>query len=158
MRYTSAKHRPGYTFDAALQLKDAGLVAADAAATVGGSAKILDLGVGLVEGDVIIDVSEIEIATGDERYTIIAQFSNSATFASGIVIGSCIPMGDGSTIGTAFGGSGVDVDDVVGRYILPIRNERNGTWYRYLRLWTDVAGTLASGIGYTAFLALEKGS
>ena len=51
-RYTSAKHRPSYTFDAEMQLKDAGLVAADAAAQVDGSAKVLDLGNGLVEGDV----------------------------------------------------------------------------------------------------------
>lgn len=158
MRYTSAKHRPSYTFDVNLQLKDAGLVAADAAATVGGSAKVLDLGVGLVEGDIIIDASAIEIATGDERYTIIAQFSSSATFASDIVIGSCIPIGDGSTIATAFGSSGVDVDDTAGRYILPFRNERNGTWYRYMRLWTDVSGTIASGINYVAFAAIQKGS
>lgn len=158
MRYTAAKHRPSYTFDANLLLKDAGLIAADAAALVGGAAKVLDLGVGLVEGDVVIDVSAVEIASGDERYSVIVQLSSSPTFASDIVIASCIPIGDGSTIGTAFGGSGVDVDDVVGRFILPFRNERNGVWYRYMRLWTDVAGTLATGINYTAFAALQKGS
>lgn len=158
MRYTTAKHRPGYTYDANMQLKDAGLVAADAAATVGGSAKVLDLGGGLVEGDIIIDVSALEIASGDERYTIIAMLSSSSTFASDIVIASAIAIGDGSTIGTAFGSSGVDVDDAVGRYILPFRNERNGIWYRYLRIWTDVAGTIATGINYTAFAAIQKGS
>ena len=158
MRYTDAKHRPGYTFDISLQLKDAGLIAADAAAQVGGAARVLDLGVGLVEGDIIIDVSAIEIATGDERYNIIAQLSSSPTFASNVVIVGLIPLGDGSTIGTAFGGSGVDVDDTVGRFILPFRNERNGVWYRYMRLFTDVTGTIATGINYTAFAAIEKGS
>lgn len=157
-RYTTAKHRPGYTFDANLLLKDAGLIAADAAAQVGGSARVLDLGTGLVEGDIIIDISALEIASGDERYNIIAQLSSSATFASDIVIVALMPIGDGSTIGAAFGTSGVDVDDLVGRYILPFRNERNGIWYRYLRLFTDVTGTIATGIGYTAFLAISEGT
>jgi hypothetical protein len=139
-------------------LKDAGLIAADAAAQVGGSAKVLDLGVGLVEGDIVIDVSAIEIATGDERYNIIAQFSSSSTFASDVVIGAILPLGDGSTIATAFGGSGVDVDDGAGRFVLPFRNERNGVWRRYMRLFTDVTGTIATGINYTAFAALQKGS
>ena len=158
MRYTTAKHRPSYTFDVNMLLKDAGLIAAASAALVGGAARVLDLGLGLVEGDIIIDISALEIASGDERYSIIAQLSSSPTFASDIVIASVIPIGDGSTIGTAFGGSGVDVDDLVGRYILPFRNERNGIWYRFLRLWTDVSGTIASGINYTAFAAIQKGS
>lgn len=152
-RYTSAKSAPRYVFDADLLLKDAGLVAADAAATVGGAAAVLDLGTGLFEGDIVIDVSAVEIASGDERYTVIAQLSSSSTFASSIVIASAIPIGDGSTIGTAFGSSGVDVDDVAGRFVLPFRNERNNTYYRYLRLWTDVAGTIATGINYTAFVS-----
>jgi hypothetical protein len=156
MSYTSAKSRPNYTFDAELEFKDAGLVAADAAATVDSAAKIVDVGVGLFEADMVIDVSAVEIATGDERYTIIIQGSNSSSFASGIAILCALPIGDGSTIGTAFGGSGVDVDDAVGRYVLPFRNERNGTFYQYLRIWTDVAGTIATGINYTAYAAKKS--
>jgi hypothetical protein len=156
MSYTSAKSRPNYTFDAELEFKDAGLVAADAAALVDSAAKIVDVGVGLFEADMVIDVSAVEIATGDERYTIIIQGSNSSSFASGIAILCALPIGDGSTIGTAFGGSGVDVDDAVGRYVLPFRNERNGTFYQYLRIWTDVAGTIATGINYTAYAAKKS--
>jgi hypothetical protein len=151
--YTSAKSRPNYTFDAELEFKGAGLIAADAAALVDAAARIVTVGTGLFEGDLIIDVAAVEIASGDERYTIILQGSTSATFASDIAILCAIPIGDGSTIGTAFGGSGVDVDDAVGRYVLPFRNERNGVYYPYLRLWTDVAGAIATGINYTAFAA-----
>lgn len=155
-RYTSAKSRPTYTFDAELQLKDAGLVAADAAATVASVAKILDVGTGNVRGDVVVDVSAVEIATGDERYTVLVQGSNSSSFASGIAILAAMPIGDGSTIATAFGSSGVDVDDTTGRFVIPFRNERNGTNYRYIRLWTDVAGTIATGINYIAFASYEQ--
>jgi hypothetical protein len=153
MRYTSAKSAPRFAYDGALDMKDAGLIAADAAWTVGGSALVLDIGDGLVEGNVICDVSALEIASGDERYSLIIQGSNVAAFTSDIVILACLPLGDGSTIGTAFGGSGVDVDDAVGRYVIPFRNERNNIYYQYIRGWTDVAGAIATGINFTAWLS-----
>jgi hypothetical protein len=155
MTYTAAKSRPTFTFDADLEMKDAGLIAADAAWLVSSAAKILDLGTGRVCGQVVVDVSALEIASGDERYTLIIQGSSSPTFASDIVILAAMPLGDGSTIGTAFGGSGVDVDDTTGRYVIPVCNERNNIYYRYLRGWTDVAGSIATGINFAAFLAKD---
>lgn len=61
-------------FDSLTQLKDAGLVAASAAAQVGGSAKILDISASLpstavapeMRGTLVIDVTALEVATGDE--------------------------------------------------------------------------------------------
>jgi hypothetical protein len=155
MTYTAAKHRASYTYDADLEMKDAGLIAADAAWGVGGTARVLDVGTGRFCGKCVLDVSAMEIASGDERYTFIIQGSSSPTFASDIVILAALPVGDGSTIGTAFGGSGVDVDDLAGRYVLPFTNERNNTYYRYIRGWTDVAGSIASGINFTAFVAKD---
>lgn len=153
LRYTAAKSPQRYVYDADLVLKDAGLVAADAAATVNSAAAVLDVGAGLFRGDAIFDISALEIASGDERYSLIIQGSTSATFASTIVILACLPVGDGSTIGTAFGSSGVDVDDAVGRYVLPFTNERNNIYYRYIRLWIDVAGSIATGINTTCFVS-----
>lgn len=141
-----ARNQKDFTFDYDLQLKDAGLVAADAAATVGGSAKILDLGEARFDGRVIIDVSAIEVATGDESYRIKAQFSDSATFASGVIGGPQWHLGDSSVL------IGESADSATGRYELPFTNEINGTTYRYMRLYTDVAGTIATGINYTAFV------
>jgi len=152
-RYTSAKNRPSFTYDNALLMKDAGLIAADAAWTVSAAAKILDVGTGRYCGIVICDISALEIATGDERYNLIIQGSTSPTFASGIVILAMLPVGDGSTIGTAFGSSGVDVDDLVGRYEIPFCNERNNIYYQYVRGFTDVTGTIATGINFTAWCA-----
>ena len=155
MTYTAAKHRPAYTYDDLLEMKSTGLIAADAAWQVGGADKILDVGTGRFEGKCVVDVSAIEIATGDERYNIIIQGSSSATFASDIVILAMLPVGDGSTIGTAFGSSGVDVDDTAGRYVIPFCNERNNVYYRYVRGFTDVTGTIATGINFTAFVAKD---
>ena len=144
-----AQKRPQGTFDAIMEFKDAGLVAASAAATVAGAAQIVECGTGLFKADMVIEASAIEVDTGDERYTIIIQGSNSATFANTIV-----PLG-GMELG-------VDVanlksaDDTPGRYVVPFQNERNGTFYRYLRVYTVVAGTIADGVDFSAY-AIPRG-
>lgn len=140
------------TYDDDLELKDAYAVTTSAAATVGGAARVIDLGTGLVEGDIIIDISAIEVNSDDERYSIIAQVSSTSNFASdvygllGIVVGSA-----GTGMHDNIPG---DKDLVAGRYRLPFTNEvTDGVTKRYLRLWTQVAGTVVTGINYTAYLA-----
>lgn len=135
-------------FDSELELKDAGLVAASAAATVDSVAKVLDLGQSFWEGKVVIDVTALEVATGDEVYSIEWQLSSSSTFASGIVVSSILRIGD-STV--AFGSA----DNTTGRYVQCVHNEFNGTLYRYARLYTRIAGTIATGINYSAFACYE---
>jgi hypothetical protein len=139
------------TFDINLLMKDAGLVAASAAAQVSSAAKILDLGSATAEfaGDLVIDTTAVETASGDELYTILVEGSSSASFASGIDTLAAIPIGH---LTPKTGGSDV-TDGATGRYILPFRNERNGTIYRYIRVYTVVAGTIATGINYTAYIA-----
>lgn len=132
--------------DALTILKDAGLVAVSAAAQVSAADKILDLGTGHLEAEAIIDVTAIEVATGDELYEIEFQLSNSATFASGIVATGILKLGDSSV-------NDGSADSKTGRYTLPVSNEFNGTLYRYARLYTKVAGTIATGINYTAYLS-----
>lgn len=141
--------RRNFTIDTALQLKDAGLVAISGAAQVASAAKILDLGAGFVEGDIVLDVSALEIGTGDESYDIVAQVSPDADFgtAGNIVERIEIHLGAKGTKRTDS-----DKDDTAGRYVLPFDNEQGGTVYRYLRLYTVVAGTIATGINYTAWL------
>lgn len=138
-----------FIFDTLLQAKDAGLVAADAAAQVSGADKILDLGAKRFDATLIVDVTVIEIASNDERYDIGIQLSDSATFASGIVQGPILALGALETL------IGADTDSAVGRYELPFSNEVNGTVYRYARVYTNVAGTIAGGggINFSAFVA-----
>lgn len=83
------------SYDADLVLKDTGLVAASAAATVSSAAKIIDLGEGGVECDVVIDVSACEVASEDEGYRIAVQVSSDALFAddtyeiASVQLGAC---------------------------------------------------------------------
>lgn len=135
-----------YTFDAGLELKDAGAITADAAAQVDAADKIVDLGASSrFDGRAIIDVSALDVASGNELYKIKIQVSSSATFASGVVTVAVIELGDSSVTGNT-------ADSTTGRYELPFTNEYDGTIYRYLRAYTDVAGTTPS-INYTCWVA-----
>lgn len=140
------------TYDVDLELKDAGLLAASAACQVDAAAQIVDLGSGLVEGDIVIDVSACEVASDDEKYEIGVQISDSATFASGIYEVQTLKLG---SAGTAAGDNlPGDTDMGVGRYILPMNNMiAGGTTKRYLRLYVTISGTIATGINFTAFLS-----
>lgn len=140
------------TYDSSLVLKTAGLVAA----TANGST-ILDVGAGMCKGDVIIDVTALEIDSNDESYEIILQGSSDSNFGTAANIASLcsVTIGDKAATRLASGVFQVGTDDTTGRYTLPFRNERNGTTYRYLRIKTIVVGTIATGINYSAWLAKE---
>jgi hypothetical protein len=128
MSYTAAKSRPAFTFDALLEMKDAGLIAASAAAQVDAAAKVL-------------------VATGDESYKIAWEVSDNSGFSSGVEYEVCaLTLGDA----TVHGG---DTDSTTGRYVLPIHNRIEATPYRYGRVYVTVAGTVATGINFTAFVA-----
>lgn len=127
-------------------MKDAGLVAADAAAQVGGSDKIVNLGAGPVEGHLIIDVTAIEIASNDEVYKISLQGSSKSDFADTIEDLAILELGAAEVIGG-------DQDSETGRYKVPFRTDKNGTIYPYVRVYTDVTGTIATGINFSAYLA-----
>jgi hypothetical protein len=137
------------TYDNELELKDAGLVAESAAAQVDSSDQILDLGSGVVKGDIVIDVTACEVASSDEIYTIGAQISASATFSSGIYEVVSLKLGDATPLPG-------DTDMGVGRYILPFRNTiADNVPKRYMRLYTTVGGSIDTGINYSAYLAKE---
>lgn len=138
---------PSFTPDLDLQLKDAGLIAADDICQVGGVDKILDLGAGLFRGDLIIDASAVEVASGDEAYDVILEFSNSSTFASGIIRGPSQKLGDAAVFVNA------DTDNGAGVYVVGFINRIAGTTYRYMRLSVDVVGTIATGVNFEAWLA-----
>jgi hypothetical protein len=131
-------NQKGFTFDAADLLKAAGAITATAASS------ILDKGAARYDARVIVDISAIDVSSGDESYELRVQLSNSATFASGIQTVGSFRFGDS----TVTGGS---ADTVVGRYELGISTEFNGTTFRYIRINAVIAGTTPS-INYTAYL------
>ena len=129
------------TYDTLLELEDgAAAITADGA----GSA-IVDVGTGEIQGEVVIDVSALAIDGNDERYDISFQGSTKADFADTFDTLAILPLGALETLDG-------DVDSTTGRYILRVTNERNGTKYRYVRLYVQVTGTSVS-ITFTAYLA-----
>jgi len=141
-----------YTYDDALKLKAAALVAATANGSI-----ILDLGNGKIDTDLVVDVTALEVDTNDESYEIIVQGSPDAAFGTAANIRplACMTLGAAGSARGAAGVLGIGANDAIGRYVLSFRNERNGTTYRYIRIRTVVVGTIATGINYSAFVAAK---
>ena len=129
-----------FTYDNDLEMKAAGLLAASA------DGDIIDFGDGIVDGFLVIDLSACEVASADEIYTVSIEGSNVAAMTSGSV---CLGK-------KVFGNLVVPMDaalSAAGRYVIPFRNEEGGTVFRYGRLSTLIAGTIATGINFSAFIA-----
>ncbi len=135
-----------FTFDAALIIRPAG-AAITATET---NATILDLGNGLIDGYLVLDVTALDTVTGDESYEVMLEVSPDAAFGTAANIRVAAEMKIGGATGAAPNGAA----DTIGRFVIPFRNERNGTTYRYARLYTVIAGTTPS-ITFSAFLAKD---
>lgn len=144
-----------YLLDSGTQLKDAGLVAADAAGTVGGAAAYVDLGAAnsYAEFDVVVDWTAMEHDTGDEVYELRVQGAEATTFATPYTLAR-------TRIGiAALAFQPVD-HNATGRVVLHCDNvactsatDANSLIAtRYIRIYCDVTGTIATGFNYTAYL------
>lgn len=145
-------HSP--VLDSTLQLKDAGLVAATAVATVSAAATSYDVGAAAYQkGRVIVDVSAIETASNTEIYTIQVEGSNASDFGSGVFVLGAIRLG-------ALEITLASADSATGRYVIHFDNVTTVAAgeeapLRYLRLKCVVGGDAATGINYTAWLVCE---
>jgi hypothetical protein len=135
-----------FTFDKELQLR------ADGAAITSTetSSTILDLGAGLLDAYAVFDVTALDVTTGDESYKFLLEFSPDAAFGTAGNIRVVAQLHIGGATATSPNGAA----DTIGRFVLPFRNERNGTTYRYARLYTLIAGTSPS-IDFSAFIAKD---
>lgn len=132
-----------HTYDDDLSLKASAAVTSSAAGSL-----ILDLGIGEVRGDVVVEVSAMDIASNDELYDIVLQGSPDAAFGTAGNIQELCAI---SLSAKEVKRTDSDKDDVIGRYVIPFANRHGETNYRYVRIYTVVAGTTAS-ITYRAFL------
>lgn len=127
------------TYDHSMLLKDAGAVVADGAATVGGSAKVVDLGAGGASGPLVavVDVSAIDFANATETYSVRLQGATDEAMTTPVELAARAIMGTGRTE-------------------IPFTNEvaAGGTFYRYLRAYIDVGGDTPS-INCTIFVAKQ---
>lgn len=132
-------------YDVNLRLKDAGLVASSKAGQIDGADKVLNVGYGVVQGAFVVDVSAIEIASNDEKYDIKLQGGIRQDFAHSYEDLAHIILGAKEVLGG-------DQDSQIGVYAIPFANVRKDKLYPYLRLYTEVSGSVATGINFTARL------
>jgi hypothetical protein len=141
------RQRKDATFDLELLMKDAGAVGSSAAATVGGDAKVLDLGLARVDGRVVVDVSAMTVADATQLYGVELQVSNTAAGAfTEVVPVAALRLGHATATGAASG-----PNNAPGRFELGFSNEVNGVVYRFARLFTRVAGDGTPSINYKAY-------
>jgi len=140
--FFATKARLNFTYDEGLVFKTAGLIAASAAV-----ATIIDVGEGVYQGVMVLDVTALEIASNDEIYDIVIQGSPDSDFGTDTNI---VDLCSITLAAAEVQRTDCNSDSIVGRHLLPFINMINETTYRYLRLYTVVAGTIATGINYKA--------
>lgn len=133
--------RSNITIDDDLIFKAAGAISASAAV-----ATIVDAGAGLFRGVMQIDVASLLISDNDEIYDIVIQGSPDSDFGTDTNI---VDLASITLAAAEVQRTDSNKDSVVGRKQLLFSNELDSTFYRYLRLYTVVAGTTAT-INYTA--------
>jgi len=153
-----------FIYDADLLLEDS-LTSAGATSAIVASqegkvldvAKIIDLGDGLVEGYMIVDIDEILCSAADVLYEIFLQGAQSATFATAGLVRNlaALELGAGELLTNATATTG-DQGAAGDRYVVPFRNEINGTVYRYVRAYQQIANGTGETITDRIWLTLKR--
>jgi len=132
-------------FDYDAILKDAEAVTSSGYGEVDSAAKVVNIGPGLVRGNVIIDISAIDVLSKDELYEIHLMGGSDESFTQEVSLCSKELGHSASLEGNR--------DSKAGRYVLPFQNEMAGRIWPYVRIRHVLAGTTPS-INYEA--RLEK--
>ena len=145
----------GKIFDALCELHGVGVLAGGA----GTAHTAWDSGGGYTEGKLIIDITACSSGATTEDYEIWLQGSPTGTFTTfdtlfAIKFGAIATGTDGflncrvSSRATFPGPTLLPL-----RMVYPFCNDFAGTVYRWLRLYTAISATAATGINYYAFLS-----
>ena len=144
-----ARNQIDQTYDNDLLMHDsASSISASAAGLVAGAAKIIDFGTARIDGRLIVDVTALDVAAGDEA-TVFMQVSDGGPGTTAFEAGNWRAVGSIILGDVTLNGS--KVDSTVGRYELPFSNQLNGTVYRYGRIYLLIAASGA--LTYKAFIA-----
>ncbi len=149
-----------YSFDINLQLADGAIAqTATGYSQSGGVTGNIDLGgnqgaspaqQARIDACCVIDVSALNIVTGDEYYKFMLVGSTDPAFGSGNVVNlGAIEVGKGSAIPDIINGK----DSVTGRLELLFCTQVAGNLMEFLQLYVVMGGTSPS-ITYTAFVAV----
>ncbi|MFB0691938.1 hypothetical protein ACA106_15600 [Agrobacterium pusense] len=120
----------------------------------------VDIGVGLWEGRLSLELNALDLSSGDETYRLFLLGSNDPAFGNGNVeilatqdfaaatTGRLLP-----TVAPA-SSSMPPSNRQSGRFVVPVTNLRGMFLFRYLQLYTQLGGTTPS-ITLSAWLATE---
>lgn len=146
-----ANARKHFNFDRNLAFaEDLTLAASDVVQFAAADVEI-DLGSGYYEGVLVVDVSSIETASTDENYTFILEGGTVSGFGSGSIDTLAWKrLEHASSVGTV---GAQNVTHTAGRYMLHFCNMIDEKMYRYVRLNVIIAGTIATGITFSAWIA-----
>jgi hypothetical protein len=120
-------------FDTQHVLKDAGEVTSSGYGTVDAAAQVLDLGFGLVRGNLILEISRLAMQGNDQTYSIHLMGGDDESFTNTVSL-AILEVGPAETIQD-------NKDSKLGRYIVPFENQRNGVIYPYVRVRHVLGGT-----------------
>lgn len=131
--------------DIELVLKDKGAVTSSSYGQVDSEAAAVNLGSGLVRGNLVVDIDAIKISAGDEKYDIHAMGGSDSDFTEQVSLASKELGANGALEGNR--------DSKISRVVIPMQNEERCVIYPYIRVRHVLAGTSPS-INYQA--RLEK--
>jgi hypothetical protein len=126
-------------------LKDSGAVTSSGYGEVDAAAKIVNLGSGLVRGNLIIEVAAMALQDNDELYQLHLMGGDDSSFTNTVAL-STVEIGCKEVTES-------NLDSKLGRYVVPFENQKNGVIYPYVRIRHAISGTTPS-INYTC--RLEK--
>ncbi len=132
-------------FDYTYILKDDGAVTSTGYGQVDASAQVINVGSGLVRGNVVIDIDAVKCSAGDELYFLHLVAGSDASFTQQVSLCS-------KELGAATSLVG-NLDSKISRVVLCFQNEERGVHYPYMRIKHVISGTSPS-INYRA--RLEK--
>ena len=153
-----------FLFDADLVLEDS-LDADGAPAAIAGADSyagsvlavdtVIDVGDGLVEGYMIVDVDAIVVEV-DALYIIKLQGNNDGDFADATAYDLAqVNIGAGESLFNAT--EATDVGAAGSRFVVPFRNEQDGTVYRYVRVYQTLSGSSdTESITDTIWLSIKR--
>jgi len=129
---------------------DSSPIVASQAGKVLDVATVRDLGDGVAEGYMVVDIDAIEIGT-DENYEIKLQGSQAGTFGTDFIDLAMVELGHADTLV-----GDQDVGAAGDRFVVPFRNVQNGEVWRYVRAYLNILNGTAETITTTIWLAIHR--
>ena len=120
-------------FDRYLILNDSEKYTSSGHGEVEGQAQVVNLGEGLVRGNVIIDIYEIKISNNDELYRLQIMGGSDQSLTETVSLCQL-------ELGAADAVEG-NQDALISRNIMPFQNEQAGTIYPFVRIRHELSGT-----------------